>query len=100
VTIYDKTVGTKLVNADIASIGQVVELKKGQNIVRLRIEQLHLNPDVYILGLWLRDKGLKWTPLDYLEAAFEIEVVNHETEGFGTMENSPVTCKFRILEVS
>jgi lipopolysaccharide transport system ATP-binding protein len=100
VSIYNKVAGTKLVNADIASIGQVVELKKGHNIVRLRIEQLHLNPDVYILGLWLRDKGLKWTPLDYLEAAFEIEVVNHETESFGIMENSPVTCKFRILEVT
>jgi len=100
VTIYNKTAGTKLVNADIASIGQIVDLKKGHNVVRLRIEQLHLNPDVYILGLWLKDKGLKWTPLDYLEAAFEIEVVHNESESFGITENSPVTCKFKILEVT
>jgi len=100
VTLYNKTAGTKLVNADIASIGQVIELKKGHNIVRLRIEQLNLNPDVYILGLWLKDKGLKWTPLDYLEAAFDIEVVQNESEGFGITENSIVTCKFKILEVT
>jgi lipopolysaccharide transport system ATP-binding protein len=100
VSIYNKSAGTKLVNADIASIGQLVELKKGHNIVRLRIEQLHLNPDVYILGLWLKDKGLKWTPLDYLESAFEIEVVHRESEDFGIKENSPVTCKFKILEIS
>jgi lipopolysaccharide transport system ATP-binding protein len=100
VTIYDKTAGTKLVNADIAAIGQVIDLKKGHNVVRLRIEQLHLNPDVYILGLWLKDKGLKWTPLDYLESAFEIEVVRHESEDFGIKELSPVTCKFKVLEIT
>jgi lipopolysaccharide transport system ATP-binding protein len=100
VAIYNKTAGTRLVNADIASTGQVIDLNKGHNIVRLRIEQLHLNPDVYILGLWLKDKGLKWTPLDYLESAFEIEVVQNESEDFGITENSPVTCKFQILDMT
>jgi lipopolysaccharide transport system ATP-binding protein len=100
VAIYNKTAGTRLVNADIASTGQVIDLNKGHNIVRLRIEQLHLNPDVYILGLWLKDKGLKWTPLDYLESAFEIEVVQNESEDFGITENSPVTCKFKILDMT
>jgi len=98
VAIYNKTAATRLVNADIASIGQTIDLKKGHNLVGLRIEQLHLNPDVYILGLWLKDKGLKWTPLDYLEVAFEIEVVQNESEDFGIKENSPVSCKFKILE--
>lgn len=100
VAIYNKTAGTRLVNADIASTGQVIDLNKGHNIVRLRIEQLHLNPDVYILGLWLKDKGLKWIPLDYLESAFEIEVVQNESEDFGITENSPVTCKFQILDMT
>jgi len=99
VAIYNKTTGTRLVNADIASIGQVIDLKKGHNVVRLRIEQLYLNPDVYMLGLWLKDKGLKWTPLDYLEVAFEIEVVQNESEDFGIRENSSVFCNFKILEV-
>jgi len=100
VSICNKTSGTRLVNADIAAIGQVVDLKKGKNLVRIRIEQLHLNPDVYILGLWIKDKGLKWTPLDYLESAFEIEVVQNESEDFGIRENFPVPCKFEILEVT
>ena len=100
VAIYHKTAGTRLVNVDIASIGQVIDLKKGHNVVRLRIEQLYLNPDVYMLGLWLKDKGLKWTPLDYLEVAFEIEVVQNESEDFGIRENSSVFCKFKILEVT
>jgi lipopolysaccharide transport system ATP-binding protein len=100
VSIHNKTSRTRLVNADIASVGQVVDLKKGQNLVRIRIEQLHLNPNVYILGLWIKDKGLKWAPLDYLEAAFEIEVVQNESEDFGIRENFPVPCKFEILEVT
>ncbi|MHC5074531.1 MAG: ABC transporter ATP-binding protein, partial [Planctomycetota bacterium] len=65
VTIYNKA-GTKLVNADIESIGQVIDLKKGRIIVRLRIEQLNLNPDIYTLGLWLNRTGgsLGSIPLD------------------------------------
>jgi lipopolysaccharide transport system ATP-binding protein len=106
VMIYNKTSGIRLVSADIALIGQVVELKKGTNVVRLRIEQLHLNPDVYILGLKLSTKGGRWTPLDYLESTFEIEVVHdievahNKSETFGIKEYSPVTCKFKILEIT
>ena len=100
VTIYNKA-GTKLVNADIDSIGQVIDLKKGRTIVRLRIEQLHLNPDIYTLGLWLNKTGGSLDiPLDYIESACEIEVVNFESEDFGIKEVSPVTCKFKVLEIT
>ena len=101
VTIYNKA-GTKLVNADVESIGQVIDLKKGRTIVRLRIEQLHLNPDIYTLGLWLNKTGgsLGSIPLDYIESACEIEVVNFEYEDFGIKEVAPVTCKFKILEIT
>jgi len=76
VTIYNKA-GTKLVNADVESIGQVIDLKKGRTIVRLKIEQLHLNPNIYTLGLWLNKTGGSLDiPLDYIESACEIEVVN------------------------
>jgi len=100
VTIYNKT-GTKLVNAEIASIGQVIHLQKGHNIVRLLIEKLHLNPEIYTLGLWLNRTGrsLGATPLDNVESACEIEVVNPGSEDFGIREVAPVTCKFKILEV-
>jgi lipopolysaccharide transport system ATP-binding protein len=100
VTIHHETSGNRLVNADIASIGQFVKLKKGYNVVRLKIEQLHLNPDVYILGLRLSDKGVKWTPLDYLESAFEIEVVHNKPANFGIKEYSPVTCIVKILDIT
>jgi lipopolysaccharide transport system ATP-binding protein len=101
VTIYNKA-GTKLVNADIDSIGKVIDLKKGRTIVRLRIEQLHLNPDIYTLGLWLNKTGgsLGSIPLDYIESACEIEVVNFEYEDFGIKEVAPVACKFKILEIT
>jgi lipopolysaccharide transport system ATP-binding protein len=100
VTLYNKA-GTKLVNADIETIGQVIDLKKGRTIVRLRIEQLHLNPDTYTLGLWLNKTGGSLDiPLDYVESACEIEVVNLESEDFGIKEVSPVTCKFKILEIT
>jgi hypothetical protein len=101
VTIYNKA-GTKLVNADIDSTGQVIDLKKGRTIVRLRIEQLHLNPDIYTLGLWLNktNRILEGKPLDYIESVCEIEVVNSESKNFGIKEASPVTCKFRILEIT
>jgi lipopolysaccharide transport system ATP-binding protein len=102
VTIYNRTAGTKLVNADIASIGQVIDLKKGNNIVRVRIEELHLNPEIYTLGLWLNNTGrsLGSIPLDYIESACEIEVVNFESEDFGIKEVSPVACKFKILDIT
>ncbi len=98
VTIYNKA-GTKLVNADVASIDQVVDLKKGHNIVRLRIEQLHLNPEVYVLGLWMNktSRSMECAPIDYIESACEFEVVQLESEDFGIQDVSPVTCKFMIL---
>jgi len=100
VTIYNKA-GTKLVNADVESIGQVIELKKGRTIVRLRIEQLHLNPNIYTLGLWLNKTGGSLDiPLDYVESACEIEVVNFKSEDFGIKEVAPVTCKFKILDLT
>jgi hypothetical protein len=104
--IYNKTSGIRLLTADTALIGQIVELKKGTNVVRLRIEQLHLNPDVYILGLKLSTKAGRQTPLDYLESTFEMEVVHdkkvahNKSETFGIQEYSPVTCKFKILETT
>ena len=52
VTIFDQY-GTKLVNADSVSLGRSVELKQGRNHFTFRIDRLHLNPGVYIVGLWM-----------------------------------------------
>src|SRR5207245_6530360 len=45
--------GTMFVNADTVSLGRPVHLQKGRNLVRFRIEKLHLNPGIYMVGLWL-----------------------------------------------
>jgi lipopolysaccharide transport system ATP-binding protein len=100
VTLYSQS-STKLVNADLAALSQVIELQKGQNIVRLKIEQLHLNPDVYVLGLWLAQKSVSYAnaALDYVESAFEIEVVNLASEGLGMKiddAEGAVTCRFEM----
>ncbi len=102
VTIYNKS-GTKLVDANICTTGEIIDLKTGRNIVRLRIEELHLNPEIYILGLWLNRKSISIgydPPLDYIESACEIEVVNLESGNFGVKEVAPVTCKFKIIDVT
>lgn len=100
VTIYNLS-GIKLLNADIVSLGQVIVLQKGRNMVKLRIEELHLNPGVYVVGLWLSQlvycSGQQ--ALDYVEAACEIEVVNLISEQLGVSAFGPVTCQFKFLEV-
>jgi len=97
VTLYDRN-GTKLVNADILSLGRVVALRPGHNRIRLRIEALHLNPGTYVLGLWLADSG--GTVLDYSDSALELEVVDLEREGFGArpVSDGAVECRFTVAE--
>lgn len=98
VVIYDRN-GTKLINADTVALGRVIELRKGHNRVGLRIRNLYLNPDIYVLGLWLssRDQDIVF---DHIESAFEIEVINLKSEGFGMKPDfdGSVVCPFRLLE--
>ncbi|HBE17705.1 MAG TPA: hypothetical protein DDW51_08840 [Cyanobacteria bacterium UBA11367] len=100
VVIYNKS-GNKLVNADTLSIGQVISLQKGHNIVRLRIKRLHLNPDLYVLGFWLADP-LGGEVFDFIEYGCEFEVVDIDAEGFGMRPpfDGCVTCDFEILSVA
>jgi ABC-type polysaccharide/polyol phosphate transport system ATPase subunit len=95
VTLYDRN-GTKLVNADILSLGRVIALRPGRNRVRFRIGELLLNPGLYALGLWLADCG--GTVLDFTDSALDLEVVDLEREGFGTRPESDgaVPCRFTV----
>jgi lipopolysaccharide transport system ATP-binding protein len=100
VTLYNVS-GIKLVNADTISLGHVITLAKGRNLVRLRIKHLYLNPGVYIVGLWLAnpiDANTSGAPFDYIDAAFEIEVVSLKSEEFGRAagDDGAVTCPFEI----
>jgi lipopolysaccharide transport system ATP-binding protein len=89
--------GTRLVNADIVSLGQTVAVQRGLNRATLRIEQLHLTPGRYHLGLWTANPNHLY---DYVEAATEIEVVELASAGFGKRPwwDGVVTCNLSIVE--
>jgi lipopolysaccharide transport system ATP-binding protein len=101
VTLYDEY-GSKLVNADTISLGRGIDLKEGANEVRLKIQELYLNPGTYVLGLWVADPPAEI--YDYSESAVRIEVVRLETDGMGLglrpdMDGS-VVCEFELLDRS
>ncbi len=100
VVVYDQF-GTKLVNADSLSIGEITCLEKGKNIIKLRINNLYLNPGVYVIGLWLADP-LIGTVFDFVESAFEIEVIDIQVRGLGIKPNGDglVTCDFEMMEMT
>lgn len=98
VTFYDPY-GTKLVNADTIALGRTVELEPGRNELRLRIDELHLNPGMYFLGLWLADQNGR--AFDHLDAACEIEIVDRQQSGYGQRPNCDglVPCEFDLCPV-
>ena len=102
ISLYNQS-GFKLVNIDILALNQIVTLEKGKNIVKLRIEQLHLKPGIYILGLWLaKTMGNlnEYTIFDTSESVLEIEVFNcyPESSGRNIESDGVVAAKFSILE--
>jgi len=95
--------GIKLVNADTDSIGQSIALRKGKNILKLTIEKLSLNSGVYVLELWLDKTGKSSSgkeAIDYIESAFEFEIVPLESEGFRNSTIGFVTCKFSVSQMT
>ena len=94
VAIYSPT-GTALINAELASVGEILQLQRGFNQVRLEIDALHLNPGTYTVGLWLGYAS--GGTLDHAPSAFEIEVVQAETGNFGIAVEGLVPCSFRFV---
>lgn len=96
VTLYAPS-GMKLVNADTVEIGEPIRLSKGLNTVGLHIHALHLNPGLYVVGLWSGD--LSGSALDHVEQAFEVEVVRPRRNGLGNTPGAHgfVPCDFDIL---
>jgi lipopolysaccharide transport system ATP-binding protein len=94
VTIFDQY-GTKLVNADSVSLGRSVELKKGSNQFTFEIDRLHLNPGVYIVGLWMAKTS--GNVLDQIYSAIRIDVVDLEDNEFGMRIDGAVTCDFQLI---
>jgi lipopolysaccharide transport system ATP-binding protein len=104
VTVFSQS-GTSLVNADIVSLGQTIRLQEGQTTVMLKIESLHLNPGIYTVALWLSYLGSDAISeaFDFIESAFEIEVVTFvSSEPFEQLGMGPygvVSCQYQFFEV-
>ncbi|HJT82543.1 MAG TPA: ABC transporter ATP-binding protein [Chthoniobacterales bacterium] len=98
VTFYTRD-GTKLVNADTLRLGQLIEFDRGRNELHFRIKRLHLNSGTYVVGLYLADSpGLIF---DHIESAFEITVVDLETNRLGgkPVYDGSVSCDFEVVKV-
>jgi lipopolysaccharide transport system ATP-binding protein len=94
VTVFDQY-GTKLVNADSVSLGKSIELEKGRNHLTFKIERLHLNPGVYIVGLWMAKTS--GNVLDQIYSAIRIDVVDLEDNELGMRIDGAVTCDFELI---
>ena len=94
VTLSDRY-GTRLINADTVALSEPVWLNQGRTDFLVRIDELHLNPDTYTLGLWLANPNLVF---DSVSDAAEIEVVDRPAEVFGKrpQNDGKVSCSFSI----
>lgn len=97
VIIFDRY-GTKLVNADTLSFGNSINLHKGKNNIKLRINQLHLNPGMYTLGLWVADPPVE--VYDYIPSSALFEVVEIEKEKIRVQADGLVPVDFHILDTT
>ena len=90
--------GTKLVNVNTITRGHVVELRKGYNQIRVRLDEVHLNPGIYRVGLWLADPISSRTnsAYDYVESAFEMEVVKSPLDTFVIDPHGFIPCRFNV----
>ena len=95
--------GTKLINADIDTLGTALDLPQGRSSWLFTLEALYLEPGMYNVGLWLADRGGE--VLDRIEAAVRIEVIDHGSRMPGVRMDprygGVVTCDFdfRPLDV-
>ena len=97
IVIFDRY-GTKLVNADSLSYGKNISLKKGLNTITFRMDQLHLNPGMYTIGLWVANPPIE--VYDYIPSAAIFEVVETEKEKIRVQSDGLVPVNFQIVEIT
>jgi lipopolysaccharide transport system ATP-binding protein len=95
VVIFDRY-GTKLVNADTLSHGRTIDLRQGINNLKLKVDQLHLNPGMYTMGLWVADPPSEIH--DYIPSAVLFEVVETEKESIRVRSDGLIPVKFNLVE--
>jgi hypothetical protein len=72
-----------------------VALENGLTEVHIRIQQLHLKPGRYPVGLWLSNGDRQI--FDWVESAFEIEVTNNDYRlGSELLQDGVVACDFDV----
>jgi len=97
VIIFDRY-GTKLVNADTLSHGKPISLHEGRNTVVIKMDQLHLNPGIYTIGLWAADPPIEI--YDYISSASLIEVIESEKENIRAQSDGLVPVKFQVIDIA
>jgi ABC-type polysaccharide/polyol phosphate transport system ATPase subunit len=93
IIIFDRY-GTKLINADTLSHGQMIQLLEGRNMIKFRLEQLHLNPGAYTFGLWVADPPLE--VYDYIPSAVLFDVVETEKDKIRVQDDGLIPVKFQV----
>lgn len=93
VSIYDEY-GSKLINTDTISQGQLIEIKKGDNIIHFSIKKLYLSAGVYNLGLWVANPPGE--VFDWIKSGINIEVIDINSLATGIPQDGAVTCEFDI----
>lgn len=96
VVIYDRY-GAKLINADTLSHGKSIDLHEGANTLQLTMKQLHLNPGMYTIGLWVADPPSEIH--DYIPSAALFEIVETETENIRVRADGLIPVDFDIETV-
>lgn len=96
VTFYDKY-GTSLVNLDTKSLGNAIPLQAGSNQVTVRLDELHLNPGTYTLGLWAADPPFE--VYDSIQSVAHIDVVEMERKNERVKSDGLVSVRFQIIDI-
>ncbi len=91
--------GTILVDADLQSRNESFDVKRGSTGISLQLEELPLAPGIYLVGLWIGKAPD--SAFDYVESAFEVEVLPNPTRGIEWMAGPSglVPCRFAVLDV-
>lgn len=93
VSLHDQQ-GARLISADTMTLGLATQLHEGRNLIKLRIEALHLNPGVYYATLWASGP-LGRRVLDRIESAFALQVIDRHSAAPG--QTGATTCRFEII---
>jgi lipopolysaccharide transport system ATP-binding protein len=96
VSLHDQN-GARLLSVDTKSLGPVIPIEPGRNVVCLRIESLHLSPGVYQGTLWASGR-LGRRMFDRVDSAFALQVIN-PLSAPPPGQTGSVTCHFEILAI-